>query len=388
MRAGLPGRRATGTLGAGCAGGAPVLGAASCSSGEGDGHGGGGRGGAGDAPAADDRLLGREGAARRGRARGGRSAAGGPAAERRAGGGVRAHPPTLYRLLRALASVGVFAEVAEGGFALTPLAEPLRSDAPVRCGRWPACTAPSSTAPGGTCWRASAPASPPSTGCSGPATSTTWPQPGPGAVFNEAMTGWTTQRRRRGGRPPTTSPGSRPSSTSAAGTGCCWRRILRAHPQPARRPVRPASVVAGGDAALAARASPTAARSSAGTSSPRCRPAVTPTSWPRSSTTGTTSGAPPSCGNCRRAMRPGGKLLVVEQVLPPGERAVLRQVARPAHARPPDRPRADRGGVPGAARRRRVRTHQGDSHPLGGQYGRRRPRRGRPRRGRPRRGRR
>ena len=41
------------------------------------------------------------------------------------------HAPTLYRLLRALASVGVFAESNEhdGRFDLTPLAEYLRSDA-------------------------------------------------------------------------------------------------------------------------------------------------------------------------------------------------------------------------------------------------------------------
>src|SRR5579859_7562456 len=37
------------------------------------------------------------------------------------------HPPTLYRLLRALASVGVFAE-ADGRFGLTPLGEYLRTD--------------------------------------------------------------------------------------------------------------------------------------------------------------------------------------------------------------------------------------------------------------------
>lgn len=42
--------------------------------------------------------------------------------------GVQARP--LYRLLRALASVGVFAEDQSGRFHLTPLAEPLRSDAP------------------------------------------------------------------------------------------------------------------------------------------------------------------------------------------------------------------------------------------------------------------
>jgi hypothetical protein len=40
------------------------------------------------------------------------------------------HPPSLYRLLRALASVGVFAEDAEGRFGQTPLSDCLRSDRP------------------------------------------------------------------------------------------------------------------------------------------------------------------------------------------------------------------------------------------------------------------
>jgi hypothetical protein len=40
------------------------------------------------------------------------------------------HAPSLYRLLRALTSVGVFAEDERGRFGLTPLADCLRSDAP------------------------------------------------------------------------------------------------------------------------------------------------------------------------------------------------------------------------------------------------------------------
>jgi SAM-dependent methyltransferase len=40
------------------------------------------------------------------------------------------HAPSLYRLLRALASVGIFTEHSDGRFGLTPLAQPLRSDAP------------------------------------------------------------------------------------------------------------------------------------------------------------------------------------------------------------------------------------------------------------------
>jgi O-methyltransferase/methyltransferase family protein len=39
-----------------------------------------------------------------------------------------AHADSLYRLLRALASIGIFAETEDGRFRLTPLAECLRSD--------------------------------------------------------------------------------------------------------------------------------------------------------------------------------------------------------------------------------------------------------------------
>jgi hypothetical protein len=42
----------------------------------------------------------------------------------------QAHAPSLYRLLRALASVGLFREDGQGRFSLTPLAECLRSDLP------------------------------------------------------------------------------------------------------------------------------------------------------------------------------------------------------------------------------------------------------------------
>lgn len=42
----------------------------------------------------------------------------------------RTHGPSLYRLLRALAGVGVFTEDAEHRFGLTPLAECLRGDLP------------------------------------------------------------------------------------------------------------------------------------------------------------------------------------------------------------------------------------------------------------------
>ena len=45
-------------------------------------------------------------------------------------GRLRVHERSLYRLLRALASRGIFAETQEGSFGLTPMAEMLRSDVP------------------------------------------------------------------------------------------------------------------------------------------------------------------------------------------------------------------------------------------------------------------
>jgi hypothetical protein len=41
---------------------------------------------------------------------------------------VGAEPQALYRLLRALASIGLFAETADGAFRLTPLAQPLQTN--------------------------------------------------------------------------------------------------------------------------------------------------------------------------------------------------------------------------------------------------------------------
>src|SRR5436190_2835947 len=52
----------------------------------------------------------------------------GPKAVGELAGATSTHPEALYRLLRALASVGIFAEGEPRRFSLTPLAEPLRSD--------------------------------------------------------------------------------------------------------------------------------------------------------------------------------------------------------------------------------------------------------------------
>ena len=54
----------------------------------------------------------------------------GPRSHQELATAARAHAPALYRLLRALASVGVFAETDPGSFALTPAAALLRTDTP------------------------------------------------------------------------------------------------------------------------------------------------------------------------------------------------------------------------------------------------------------------
>ena len=47
-----------------------------------------------------------------------------------------ADPDALYRLLRALASIGVLEEDGERAFSLTPFGEPLRSDVPDSLHGW------------------------------------------------------------------------------------------------------------------------------------------------------------------------------------------------------------------------------------------------------------
>jgi O-methyltransferase domain/Dimerisation domain len=54
----------------------------------------------------------------------------GPASCTELAAATKVHAPSLHRVLRALASIGLFADNAQGRFALTPLAELLRSDAP------------------------------------------------------------------------------------------------------------------------------------------------------------------------------------------------------------------------------------------------------------------
>jgi hypothetical protein len=64
--------------------------------------------------------------------------AGGPRTSDELAADTGSHPDALYRLLRALAAVGVFREEPGRRFALTPLGDCLRTDAPRPVGPWAA----------------------------------------------------------------------------------------------------------------------------------------------------------------------------------------------------------------------------------------------------------
>ncbi len=64
--------------------------------------------------------------------------AGGPRSSDELASATESDPRSLYRLLRALASLGVFREDEGRRFALTPLGECLRSDAHEPLGGWAA----------------------------------------------------------------------------------------------------------------------------------------------------------------------------------------------------------------------------------------------------------
>ena len=75
--------------------------------------------------------------------------AGGPKSSEELAEATDTHAPSLYRLLRALAYLGILGETESGGFELTGVGELLRSDVPGSV--W--ATSGSAGAAGSGCWR-------------------------------------------------------------------------------------------------------------------------------------------------------------------------------------------------------------------------------------------
>lgn len=234
-----------------------------------------------------------------------------------------AHPPTLYRLLRALASVGVFTEIEGYRFALTPLAELLRSDVPDSMRALARMYGSEQYRAWGDLLdsvRSGDPAFDRVFGAS--YFDYLARSPEAGAVFNQAMTGWTTQVA---------------DAVVAAydfarmntivdvggGHGLLLTTILRAHPSMRGVLLDLPHVVAGAQPLLEA----------AGVAE-RCE-AVGQDFFASVSDGGDgyilaqilhdwdDERCQIILRNCRQAMRPDGKLLVVEQVLPPANEPSL-----------------------------------------------------------------
>jgi hypothetical protein len=203
----------------------------------------------------------------------------------------------LYRLLRALATLGVYEEQPDGRFACTALGDELRSGGPLT--DWARFVGTDAY------WRA--------WGALGHSVRTgenafaavhgegVWEyrarHPALEAVFDAAMAAMT--RDVAGAVLDAYDFGRFAAVVDVGGgNGALLAALLARHPDVRGVLVDQPQVVAGAPAVLAGAAWPTGARSWAATCSPTCRPAATPTCSSRCSTTGPTTGRPTSCGRC------------------------------------------------------------------------------------------
>ena len=204
---------------------------------------------------------------------------------------------SLRRVLRALASVGVFTEANPGAFALTPLAALLRTGTPDSMRALAIMYAEEqyrawgdilhSVQTGETAFEQQF-------GTSYFAYLAQHPEAD--RVFNEAMTGWTTQFVGAVVDAYDFSP-FRTIMDVGGSHGTLLAAVLRSNPAARGILFDQPHVVAAAGKQLRWPGWRSAARPSAATSSSRSRPARTRTCSPRSCTTGTTNAAWPSCGS-------------------------------------------------------------------------------------------
>ena len=253
------------------------------------------------------------------------------------------HPESLYRLLRALATVGVFEEIEGERFASTALSDALRTDA-----------AGAGRGLGRVCRPARALAG---LGCAAPQCTVRRDRvhcrsrAGRMGVPRPAARGERGLRRRHdrdvgvrravGAGPNTTSVGSARWPILAAGRGGLLAAILIRWPDLRGVVFDQPHVVAG---ALSCWRRP-AWRRGAGwyqvASSTRCPAAATPTCSSTSSTTGPTTRRLEILRVCRRDMPATASLLLLERVIQGRNEGAGRCVLRPQHARQHRRSGAD-----------------------------------------------
>jgi hypothetical protein len=227
--------------------------------------------------------------------------------------------PALYRVLRALASVGVFTEVADRQFGLTPMAEFLRSDVQGSLRAVATMAGEDWTwRPWGDLYRSVKTGErafdrifgvPPFTYLA--------ENPGAAAVFDEAMTGWSMQNSAVVAAAYDFS-GIGTLMDVGGGHGYLLATILKATPQLRGILFEAPEVVEGAKARIAAEGLADRCRVIAGdffASAPSGTDACILKSvihdWDDEQ-------AATILQNCRRAVGPGGRVLLAEQVIPPG----------------------------------------------------------------------
>src|SRR5499427_6464978 len=270
------------------------------------------------------------------------------------------HAPSLYRVLRTLASVGIFAEGEDGRFGLTPQAEPLRRDAPDSIRAYILLV--------GEAWY------------SGPSehllhsVQTGRPafervhgadfftflarDPAAAAVFDAAMTSRSAQENAAIATACDFS-GLGTLIDVGGGHGSCLAAILRATPGRCGVLFDRPQVVA--EARPQLEAAGLGGRCGRG----RLHAEAGPPRLGRRARRGDPPALPPGDAGTRPPAR-------ARAGPPAGQRAVPRQALRPAHARGPGRPRAHGGRLPDAPGRRWLRADGGHPDTIPRQRGRRR----------------
>ena len=247
--------------------------------------------------------------------------AAGPRSAVELAGATRTHAPSLHRLMRTLAGLGILTERDAQRFALTPLGEALKTGAPgsaratliAFCGpafwhSWEEILYSLETGKTGF-----------EKACGMPVFDYLAQHPEEASYFSEAMVGF------HGAEPPAVAKaydfsGIKTVVDVGGATGNMLAAILSHHAGAARRAVRSAACRARcSGLARGHAASKSESRSRRAISSRRFPPAATPTCLSHIIHDWNEDQCLTILGHCRKVMKPDGRLLIVETVLPTGD---------------------------------------------------------------------
>ena len=244
----------------------------------------------------------------------------GPMSAEQLAGPTGTHAPSLYRLMRTLASLGIMTEDAKHRFALTPLGDALKTGAP-------GCARADDPDPGERLVDARVrPAAVFGSNRQARVRETSWAcpsstgwrsNPEEASMFSETMVGF------HGAEPPAVAAaydfsGLKTIVDVGGATGNLLTAILASHPGSRGILYDLPHVVRDAPALIRHAAWRIESRSRREVSSTAFPPAATPICFRTSSTIGAEEQCLTILGNCRRAMNPASRLLIIEMVLPEG----------------------------------------------------------------------